>query len=136
MLLTPELRDRACKIAREEGASRTTIAAALGISSRTLQRWMDYGLDPDAKPEYREFRLLFNQARADHERKLVKKLEKMAEKGEFSPVKYMLEKMHGWGDSAVEERIVTKVLEYLAGKLDPELFQTILEDIEKGALKD
>jgi len=80
MLLTPELRDRACKIAREEGASRTTIAAALGISSRTLQRWMDYGLDPDAKPEYREFRLLFNQARADHERKLVKKLEKVVDR--------------------------------------------------------
>lgn len=125
----------AIRLARN-GNKRGTIAKRIGVHPRTIDRWLVKGMDPDAKVRYIEFALLFNQAVAAHEEKLVSQLGSISDEGDVGATKYLLEKVHGWGDTAVVERVVTRFLEYLFGKVEPALFQEILSDIENGAISE
>ena len=132
--MTPEQQKEAIRLAGE-GAKNSTIAKAIGVNPKTINRWLMRASEEDAKTKYVEFALLFNRARSNHEMALVRQFNEFSTQ-DLSAAKYLVEKVHGWGDSSVENRIVTRMLEYLGGKIPPELFEEILKEIENGALDD
>jgi transposase-like protein len=136
MTLSIEQQKQAIRLA-EEGNKVSSIAQQIGASPRTLRRWLIRGGAPGcSEVRYKEFYYLFNEAQARHEAKLVRNVARLADmEGSLKANQYLLEKVHGWGDSAVEERVVRRVLEYLVGKLDPALFEEVLQDVEAGAFQ-
>lgn len=120
-----------------KGNKNSTIAKVIGVHPRTLSRWLQSGRDDDCdNPQLSEFALAFDAARAEHEVSLVQLLNAIGERGELQAVQYLTKQVHGWGDSAVVERVVERFLDYLQGVLDPQTFNDIVTAIEKGALDD
>jgi hypothetical protein len=129
-------RTRAIDLARD-GNKNSAIAKRLGFSPRTLNRWLIEGRSPQCSdPDLANFAIQFDAARAEHEVGLVSTLNALGDSGELAAVQYLAKQVHGWGDSAVGERVVERFLDYLQGELDPTQFSKIVHDIAQGALDD
>ena len=72
--------------------------AGAGISPRTFQSWMQKGVRPDSKPEYRQFRADVEAARVRclndslSDAELVRMLEKKAREGSIKAIELLLKR--------------------------------------------
>jgi len=76
-----------------------TAARFAGISYPTLRRWIQKADDPDAPPEYEEFRDALEKARADAEVLALAKIQKAATEGAWQASAWYLERSapEKWG---------------------------------------
>lgn len=69
-----------------------TACAFAGIDYTTLRRWIHKADEPDAPPEYREFRDALEKARADAEVAALAKIQKAANEGQWQASAWFLER--------------------------------------------
>jgi len=69
-----------------------TACAFAGIDYTTLRRWILKADEPDAPPEYREFKEALEKARADAEVASLAKIQKAANEGQWQAAAWFLER--------------------------------------------
>jgi len=138
MNVKPEVRkqqmDTAVKLAAR-GYNAATISKKIKVHKETLNRWLRKGqADPDS--DYGVFYLEYQHAKGQQEGNLIDRLYEGVEDHDMNAIRFAATHLLGWGDSAMQERILENILEYLAQKLDEGTFQEIVEDIANGVLDD